>query len=117
MYRIIYILFKHVKFQHNNTVKYNSLYSVCVAVSRGLNNLNYHYLKWLRSEIVCIFLRKSTKNWNTVVYRFSISYLVLELQNFEDAKIKAKSTDTKHAILVTSHTLNKYSLDSQPYED
>ena len=32
MYQIIYILFKHVKFQHNNTVKYNSLYSVCVAV-------------------------------------------------------------------------------------
>ena len=42
------------------------------------------------------------------VYRFSISYLVLELQSFKDAKIK----DTKHAILVTSHTLNKYLLDS-----
>ena len=44
--------------------------------------------------------------------RFSISYLVLELQSFEDAKIKAKGTDTKHAILVTSHILNKYSSDS-----
>ena len=44
MYRIIYILFKHVKFQHNNIVKYNSLYSVCVAISQGLNNLNYHHL-------------------------------------------------------------------------
>ena len=30
----------------------------------------------------------------------------------EDAKISAKSTDAKHAILVTSHTLNQYSLDS-----
>ena len=29
------------------------------------------------------------KNSKTVVYRFSISYLVLELQSFEDAKIKA----------------------------
>ena len=55
----------------------------------------------------------SIKNWKTAVYRFSISYLVLELQSFEDAKIKAKSTDTTDAILVTSHTLNKYSLDSQ----
>ena len=57
-------------------------------------------------------LRRSIKNWKTAVYRFSISYLVLELNSFEDAKIKAKSTDMKHAILVTSHTLNKYSLDS-----
>ena len=55
---------------------------------------------------------RALKNWKTVIYRFSISYLVLELQSFEDAKIKAKATDTKHAILVTSHTLNKYSLDS-----
>ena len=38
MYMIICILFKHVKFQHNNIVKYNSLYSVCVAISQGLNN-------------------------------------------------------------------------------
>ena len=38
MYRIIYILFKHVKFQYNNLVKYNSQYSVCVAISQGLNN-------------------------------------------------------------------------------
>ena len=29
------------------------------------------------------------------VYRFSISYLVPELQSFEDTKIKAKSVDTK----------------------
>ena len=48
----------------------------------------------------------------TAVHRFLISYLALELQSFEDAKIKAKSTDMKHAILVTSHTLNKYLLDS-----
>ena len=54
------------------------------------------------------FLRKSSKNRKTAVYRFSISYLVLALQSFEDAKIKAESTDTKHALLVTSHTLNKY---------
>ena len=38
MYRIIYILFKNVKFQYNNIVKYNSQYSVCVAISLGLNN-------------------------------------------------------------------------------
>ena len=38
MYRIIYILFKNVKFQYNNIVKYNSQYSVCVAISQGLNN-------------------------------------------------------------------------------
>ena len=58
------------------------------------------------------FLTKEHKNWKTAVYRFSVSYLVVELQNFEDAIIKAKRTDTKHAICVTSHTLNKYSLDS-----
>ena len=59
-----------------------------------------------------IFLTKEhKKNWKTAVYRFSISYLVPELQSFENAKIKAKSTDTKPAILVTSHTLNKYLLD------
>ena len=39
-------------------------------------------------------------------------YLVLELQSSKDAKIKAKSMNTKHAILVISHTLNKYSLGS-----
>ena len=38
MYGIIYILFKHVKFQYNNIVKYNSQYAVCVAISQGLNN-------------------------------------------------------------------------------
>ena len=54
------------------------------------------------------FLQKGIKNWKTAVYCFSISYLVLELQSFEDAKINAKSKDKKHAILVTSHTLNKY---------
>ena len=32
--RIIYILFNRVKFQHNNNVKYNSLYSVCVTISQ-----------------------------------------------------------------------------------
>ena len=47
---------------------------------------------------------RANKNWKTAVYRFSISSLVLELQNFEDSKIKAKTTDTKHAILVMSHT-------------
>ena len=31
----------------------------------------------------------------TDVYRFLISYLVPELQSFEDTKIKAKSADTK----------------------
>ena len=34
-------------------------------------------------------------------------------KSFEDAKIKAKSTDMTDVILVTSYTLNKYSLDSQ----
>ena len=42
MYRmIIYILFDCVKFQHNNNVKYNSLYSVIVfnqSRPEGLNN-------------------------------------------------------------------------------
>ena len=60
------------------------------------------------TKFFIFFLRKSIKNWKIAVYRFSISYVVLELQSFEDAKIKAESMDTKHAILVTSHTLNKY---------
>ena len=30
-----------------------------------------------------------------VVYRFLISYLVPELQSFEDTNIKAKTSDTK----------------------
>ena len=64
-----------------------------------------------RNFVFCL-TKEHKKNWKTAVYRFSISYLVLELQSFEDAKIKAKSTDMKHAILVTSHTLNKYSSDS-----
>ena len=55
------------------------------------------------------YLRKSIKIWKTAVYHFSISYLVLQLQSFEDAKIKAESADTKHATL---QTLNKHLLDS-----
>ena len=39
------------------------------------------------------------KIWKTAVYHFSTSYLVLELKSFEDAKVKAKSMDTKHVIL------------------
>ena len=61
------------------------------------------------------FLTKEHKNWKTTIYHFSVhvSYLIVpELQSLEEAKIKAKSTNTKHAILVMSHTLNKYSLDS-----
>ena len=52
------------------------------------------------------------RSWKTAVYRFSISYLVLELQSFEDDKIKAEITDAKLSFLVTSHTLNKYSVDT-----
>ena len=33
---------------------------------------------------------RALKNWKTAVYRFSISYLVVELESFEDAKIKGK---------------------------
>ena len=46
-----------------------------------------------------------------VVYRSLKSYLVPELQSFEDTKIKAKSADTKQGNqsksikFVTSHTL------------
>ena len=72
-----------------------------------------HGVKVLMKRSFLFFsYERAFKNWKTAVYRFSISYLVLELQSFEDAKIKAKSTDTKHAILVTSHTLNKCSSDS-----
>ena len=39
MYRIIYILFKNVKFQYNNIVKYNSQYSLCVAISERLEHI------------------------------------------------------------------------------
>ena len=45
------------------------------------------------------------------VYRSLISYLVPELQSFEDTKIKAKSVDTRQGNqsklikYVTSHTL------------
>ena len=60
------------------------------------------------------FLKKrALKKLKIAIYGFSISYLVPELQSFEDAKIKAKSTNTQHAILVTSQTLNKYSVDSE----
>ena len=38
---------------------------------------------------------RALKNWKTADYRFSISYLVLELQSFEDAKIKAKNSFEK----------------------
>ena len=38
MKKYMYILFKHVKFQYNHLVKYNPQYSVCVAISQGLNN-------------------------------------------------------------------------------
>ena len=58
------------------------------------------------------FLTKEHKKLEDCCLPFPISYLVLELRSFEDAKIKVKSTDMKHEILVTSHTLNKYSLDS-----
>ena len=51
------------------------------------------------------------KIWKTAVYHFSVSYLVLELKSFENAKVKAKSMDMKHVILVMSHTLNNYSMD------
>ena len=37
-------LLKHVKFQHNNTMKHNFQYSVCAEISQGMNNLDYHYL-------------------------------------------------------------------------
>ena len=66
----------------------------------------------MKRNFLFFLTKEHKKNWKTATYRFSISYLVLELQSFEDAKIKAKRTDTKHAILVTLHTLNKYSLDS-----
>ena len=36
-------LLKHVKFQHNNIIKYNSLYSACAEISRSLNDLNYYF--------------------------------------------------------------------------
>ena len=41
----------------------------------------------------------SIQVWKTAFYRFSITYLVPELQSFEDANIKAKITDLKHPIL------------------
>ena len=67
-------------------------------------------LKCLRNEIFYFFLRESTKNLEDCCLPF-LSILVLELKSFEDAKVKAKSIDTKDVILVMSHTLNKYSMD------
>ena len=67
-------------------------------------------LKCLRNEIFYFFLRESTKNLEDCCLPF-LSILVLELKSFEDAKVKAKSMDTKDVILVMSHTLNKYSMD------
>ena len=49
MYRIIYILFKHVKFQYNNLVKYNSQYSVCVA--RRYNKIIKGQTKYMYREL------------------------------------------------------------------
>ena len=67
-------------------------------------------LKCLRNEIFYFFLWKSTKNLDDCCLPF-LSILVLELKSFEDAKVEAKSMDTKDVILVMSHTLNKYSVD------
>ena len=90
----------------------NSDIPVKVDVKGNLSERNLKYLfKVPMKRNFLFFLTKEHKK--TAVYRFSISYLVIEIQSFEDPKIKAKSTDTKHVILVTSHTLNKYSLDSQ----
>ena len=62
---------------------------------------------------VSFFLTKEHKKLRRLPFTVcQYLILVLELQSFEDAKNKAKSTHTKHAILVTSHTLNKYQLDS-----
>ena len=72
------------------------------------------YFKVPKKRNFLFSLRKEHKKIGRLPFTgFSISYLVPELQSFEDAKIKAESTDTKHAIPVTSHTLNKYSLDSE----
>ena len=49
MYRIIYISFKNVKFQYNNIVKYSSQYSVCVAMSQGLNNFFLEFSLLIRT--------------------------------------------------------------------
>ena len=63
-------------------------------------------MKWI------FFLRTRIKQLED--YRLPFLYVLLSsgVKNLEDAKIKAKSTDTKHAFLVTSQPLNKYSLDS-----
>ena len=55
---------------------------------------------------------KQDKKLEDCCLPFSTSYLVPELQSFEDGKIETKNTDMKHAIFVMSHTLNIYSLDS-----
>ena len=41
------------------------------------------------------------------VYRSLISYLVPELQNFEDTKIKARNADTKQGNQLKSIKINK----------
>ena len=46
--------------------------------------VEYVELRAYETKLFIFFLRKSIKNWRTAVYRFSISYLVLELQSFED---------------------------------
>ena len=65
----------------------------------------------MKQNFLFFLMKEYKKIWKTVVYHFSVSYLVLELNSFEDAKVKAKSMDTKHVILVMSHILNKYSMD------
>ena len=65
-------------------------------------------LKCLWNEFFLFFLRKSIKKFGRLPFTVSQHcYLVSELQSFEDAKIKAKSTDAKHGIFVTSQALNK----------
>ena len=66
MYRIIYILFKHVKFQYNNLVRYNSQYSVCVAISQGLNNfvLDLLFISLFNKNLIQYFyLRRFLFRW------------------------------------------------------
>ena len=44
---------------------------------------------------------------NIAVYRSMISYLVPELQSFEDTKITAKSADTKQGNQLKSIRINQ----------
>ena len=69
--------------------------------------MNYFAFKMPTKRNCFIFsYERVQKIRKTAVYHFSASYLVLELKSFEDAKVKAKSMDMKHVILVMSHTLN-----------